>query len=424
VNEEQKKGILEKYKQAKQKGVKFYPDIIYKDILISFALFIVLVIMAIFIGVVNEPKANPSDTAYVPRPEWYFLFLFEMLKYFPGEIEWIGTAIIPGLAVLALFLLPFFDRNPNRHWSKRKFAITFMTVIVLGMVGLTILAAATTPEQEEEGVIANTMSEQIVVGEELYSIHCVECHGPEGEGGEIKGVEGLEGVILDPINTEDVMYPFTDETLYNIIDMGQPNLGMPPFSTQFGGELSPAEIEYLVTFMRYTWDDRAELPEEPVAAAAIPTLAPNEVPSYEVHVAPIIKRYCISCHRPGKKNNNYTMGSYEEVMTSGDNAPNVIPGDMTSILLRTLHREEMENIGPMPPSKALKPELIAIFERWVAGGALNTAAEAAAATAAGAGGTTVPITATLTITGTIVPGSTITPTIPLATSEATQQPTP
>jgi len=143
-----------------------------------------------------------------------------------------------------------------------------------------------------------------------------------------------------------------------------------------------------------------------------------------VHVAPIIKRYCISCHRPGKKNNNYTMGSYEEVMTSGDNAPNVIPGDMTSILLRTLHREEMENIGPMPPSKALKPELIAIFERWVAGGALNTAAEAAAATAAGAGGTTVPITATLTITGTIVPGSTITPTIPLATSEATQQPTP
>jgi len=406
VDEEQKKSILEKYKQAKQKGVKFYPDIIYKDALVAFGLFILLVMMSVFIGVSNEPKANPNDNAYIPRPEWYFMFLFEMLKYFPGEIEWIGTAIIPGLAVLALFFLPFFDRNPKRHWSKRKFAISFMTVIVLGMVGLTILAAATTPEQAEEGVIATTISEQLSVGSDLYSIHCVECHGADGEGGEIVGVEGLEGVVLDPINTEDVMYPFTDQTLYNIIEMGQPTLGMPPFSSQFGGELGPAEMEYIVTFMRYTWDDRAELPEEVVPAAAVPTLAPGEVPSYEVHVAPIIKRYCISCHRPGKKNNNYLMGSYEEVMTTGDQAPNVIAGDINSILLRSLRREEMENVGPMPPSKALKPELIAIFEAWVLGGAPNTAAEAAAASAAGAGGATVPITATVTVTGTVAPVAT------------------
>ncbi len=403
MDEEQKKSILEKYKQAKQKGVKFYPDIIYKDALVAFGLFILLVMMAVFIGVTNEPKANPNDTAYIPRPEWYFMFLFEMLKYFPGEIEWIGTAIIPGLAVLALFFLPFFDRNPKRHWSKRKFAISFMTVIVLGMVGLTMLAAATTPEQVEEGVIATTISEQLAVGSDLYSIHCVECHGADGEGGEIVGVEGLEGVVLDPINTEDVMYPFTDQTLYNIIEMGQPTLGMPPFSSQFGGELGPAEMEYIVTFMRYTWDDRAELPEEVVPAAAVPTLAPGEVPSYEVHVAPMVKRYCISCHRPGKKNNNYLMGSYEEVMTTGDQAPTVIAGDINSILLRSLRREEMENVGPMPPSKALNPELIAIFEAWVLGGAPNTAAEAAAATAAGAGGATVPITATVTITGTVAP---------------------
>ncbi len=403
MDEEQKKSILEKYKQAKQKGVKFYPDIIYKDALVAFGLFILLVMMAVFIGVTNEPKANPNDTTYIPRPEWYFMFLFEMLKYFPGEIEWIGTAIIPGLAVLALFFLPFFDRNPKRHWTKRKFAISFMTVIVLGMVGLTILAAATTPEQVEEGVIATTISEQLAVGSDLYSIHCVECHGADGEGGEIVGVEGLEGVVLDPINTEDVMYPFTDQTLYNIIEMGQPTLGMPPFSSQFGGELGPAEMEYIVTFMRYTWDDRAELPEEVVPAAAVPTLAPGEVPSYEVHVAPMVKRYCISCHRPGKKNNNYLMGSYEEVMTTGDQAPTVIAGDINSILLRSLRREEMENVGPMPPSKALKPELIAIFEAWVLGGAPNTAAEAAAATAAGAGGATVPITATVTITGTLAP---------------------
>jgi len=379
VNEEQKHKILEKYYQAKQKGVKFWPDIIYKDLLVAFALFIVLIMLATFIGVANEPKADPSDTSYVPRPEWYFLFLFELLKYFPGQIEWIGTFILPALVILALFLLPFFDRNPNRFWNKRKFAISFMTFMVIGMVVLTIMAVATTPPQPETGTIANTINEQILAGTDLYSIQCVECHGADGEGGEIIGVEGLEGVVVKAINTQDEMYTRTDDTLNNIISYGQPNLGMPPYAKAYGGELGPGEIEAMVTFMRYTWDDRAELPEEVVQAGAPAPLAPGEVPSYEVHIAPIVKRYCVSCHRSGKKNNNYFMGSYEESMNSGDNAPNIIPGDLNNNLIRMLNREEIPAGGPMPPTKALKPELIDLFIRWVLGGAPNTAEEAASA---------------------------------------------
>jgi menaquinol-cytochrome c reductase cytochrome b/c subunit len=379
LNDEQKKAYLEKYARAKANGEKFWPESIYKDLLMSTALFVLLVILAVFVGVAQEPKADPSDSAYIPRPEWYFLFLFEMLKFFPGKIEWIGTAVIPGLAVLALFLLPFLDRNPYRHWRKRLVGLSVMGVIVLAMIGLTIRAVATTPPSEETGTIAGTLSEQILAGTDLYSIQCAECHGAEGEGGEIVGVEGMEGVVLAPINDEDVMYPFSDDTLFNIIAFGQPIQGMPPFARQFGGELGPGDIEAIVAFMRYTWDDRAELPPEVEAAGAIPVLAEGEVPSYEVHMAPLIKRYCISCHRPGKKNNNYPMTTYEEVMTSGDNAPSVIPGDLNSPLIRLIHREELEFSGPMPPSRALKPEIVVIFERWVAGGAPNTPAEAASA---------------------------------------------
>jgi menaquinol-cytochrome c reductase cytochrome b/c subunit len=269
--------------------------------LVSFAMFVLLVLLAIFAGVAQEPKADPSDSAYIPRPEWYFLFLFEMLKFFPGKIEWIGTAIIPGLAVLALFLLPFLDRSPARHWRKRIRGLSVMGVILLGMVGLTVRAVLTTPPQEETGTIAGTLSEQILAGSDLYSIQCAECHGAEGEGGEIQGVEGLEGVVLPPINIEDVMYTFSDHTLYAIIAYGQPIQGMPPFAKQFGGELGPGDVEAIVAFMRYTWDDRAELPQEVVAASAIPALAEGEVPSYEVHMEPLIKRFCLSCHRPGKK---------------------------------------------------------------------------------------------------------------------------
>jgi hypothetical protein len=72
------------------------------------------------------------------------------------------------------------------------------------------------------------------------------------------------------------------------------------------------------------------------------------------------------------------MATYEEVMETGDYAPNVIPGDLNSNLIQMIYREEIEAGGPMPPTRALKPELVEIFERWVLGGAPNTAEEAAA----------------------------------------------
>ena len=378
MNEEQKREYLEKYQREKDQGTKFYPDIIYKDLLITFAIFLFLVGLAIFVGVAAEPPADPSDSSYIPRPEWYFLFLFEMLKYFPGAIEWVGTVIIPTIAVLALLLLPFYDRNPERYWKKRKLATAIMGIVVIGIVVLTIVAVVSTPAQEE-GAVALTLTDQIVAGQDVYSVYCVECHGADGEGGEIVGVEGLEGVFVKPINSQDEMYTRSDQTFFDIIDYGQPELGMPPFGLAYGGELSRGEIHSIVSFMRYTWDDRAEIPEEAAQAGAIPTLGPDEIPSYEVHIEAIVKRYCVSCHRPGKKNNNYLMRDYIETMETGDNTPNIIPFDLNSNLIRMIHREEIEAGGPMPPTKALKPELIEIFERWVLGGALNTAEEATAA---------------------------------------------
>lgn len=380
ISEELKQRYHEKYARAKAKGGKFFPDVIYKDTLMMLSIFIILVMLATFVGVANEPKADPSDNTYIPRPEWYFLFLFEMLKFFPGAIEWVGTFIIPTLAVGLLFLLPFIDRNPHRHFSKRRFAIAVMTLIVVGMVLLTLRAVATTPAQAESGTLTSSIGEQVIAGQDLYSVHCVECHGAEGEGGEIIGVEGLEGVIVKAINTQDEMYTRTDETFFHIIDFGQPNLGMPPFGKAYGGELGVSDIEAIVAFMRYTWDDRAEIPQEAVAANVIPALKEGEVPSYEVHIAPIVKRNCVSCHRPGKESDsqNYLMTTYDEVMNSGDHTPNVIPGDLNSNLYLMLLRQDIEAGGPMPPNKALKEEWIEYFRRWIEGGAPNTAAEAAA----------------------------------------------
>jgi len=379
MDENQKKEYYTKYAQEKQKGLKFWPDIIFKDFIVTAAIVLLVIGFAIFIGIAYEPPVDPNDSAYIPRPEWYFLFLFEMLKFFPGQLEWIGTFIIPTIAILALFLLPFYDRNPKRYWKSRKLAITIMSVAVVGIVVLTLMAFNSTPPQEETAEL-QTVGDKVNLGQDLYSLNCVECHGAEGEGGEIVGVEGLEGVILDPINSQDVMYTFTDETLFNIIDYGQPNLGMPPFGLAHGGELKSVEIDAIVNFMRYIWDDRVELPEDQ-QVASIPLPGPDETPSYDEHVAPILKRYCVSCHRPGRENNNYLMGNYEEVLQSGDNAPVLIAGDENNILLRSLRREEQEDIdvGPMPPNSPLKDEYIDVIVRWVMAGMPETAEDAAAA---------------------------------------------
>ncbi len=412
MNEEQKKTYKEKYTQEKQKGVRFWPDIIYKDVVITFALFIVLIIMATWIGVAQEPKADPSDSTYIPRPEWYFLFLFQMLKYFPGSLEWLGTTIIPIIAVLALFLLPFFDRSPRRYWKARPWAIGIMTVMVVGIIAFTVLAVVTTPAQEATGTVAGTIPEQILAGQDLYSINCTECHGPNGEGGEIKGVEGLEGFIMKPINSKDEMYTRDDQTFINILSYGQQDLGMPPFARAFGGALGPSDIEVIVTFMRYTWDDRVELPAEVAAANAIPTLAPGEIPSYEVHIAAIQKRYCASCHRAGKKNNNYIMDNYDDTIKTGDHTPNLIAGDLLCNTMQMLNRVEgLEAGNPMPPTRALPPELVAIYQAWIMAGMPNTAADAAALS---------PVSATPGVSGTPVTSETATP-LP-GTIEATPTP--
>jgi ubiquinol-cytochrome c reductase cytochrome b subunit len=69
---------------------KFYPQQVYKDTVGFFIAFIALFLMAVFVQVPLEKLADPTDTNYIPRPEWYFLFLFQLLKSFKGPLEIVG----------------------------------------------------------------------------------------------------------------------------------------------------------------------------------------------------------------------------------------------------------------------------------------------------------------------------------------------
>src|SRR4030065_2177164 len=120
MNEQERRQYLEEYHEAKEKGPSFYPEVGVKDAIVALLVFLALVALAYILGAPLEERANPADTSYTPRPEWYFLFLFPLLKYFPGELEVIGVVVLPSLVVILLFLLPFLDRSPRRHFLGRR----------------------------------------------------------------------------------------------------------------------------------------------------------------------------------------------------------------------------------------------------------------------------------------------------------------
>jgi len=120
MDEQEKQAYRESYQRAKEKGVPFFPNALFKDAIVSLLVFLVLVALAALLGAPLEAHADPSDTSYTPRPEWYFMFLFQLLKYFPGQLEVVGVFVIPTLAILLLVALPFIDRGKLRHFSRRR----------------------------------------------------------------------------------------------------------------------------------------------------------------------------------------------------------------------------------------------------------------------------------------------------------------
>jgi mono/diheme cytochrome c family protein len=170
MDEQQKQEYLEGYKKAKEKGVPFFPDAIFKDAVVSLVIFLILVALAYFIGAPLEERANPADANYTPRPEWYFLFLFQLLKYFPGNLEVIGVFVLPSLVVILLIALPFIDRSPFRHFLKRPWVTGITVIFILGVVFLSVRSVLETPPP-----VAAASGDQTA---DLYLKNCAPCHGP------------------------------------------------------------------------------------------------------------------------------------------------------------------------------------------------------------------------------------------------------
>jgi ubiquinol-cytochrome c reductase cytochrome b subunit len=123
----------------------FYPEQVFRDTLACFVALVLLLSAAVLFHAPLERLADPTDSAYVPRPEWYFLFLFQLLKFFRGAWEPVGSIGIPSLLVALLFLVPFLDRSRAKALRNRTLAMSVVVLAVAGWTALTAAAVRSTP---------------------------------------------------------------------------------------------------------------------------------------------------------------------------------------------------------------------------------------------------------------------------------------
>jgi menaquinol-cytochrome c reductase cytochrome b/c subunit len=188
MNRADKEQYLQEYEALKKKGKPFFPYAVLKDSVMALIVVLVIAAMSIVLGAEQGPKVDPTTSTYVPRPEWYFFFLFELLRVLkPPWLVPVATVGIPTVLMVLLVLLPFIDRNPERRPERRPIATSFFALMVVGMAYLTYLgASAGSPTEIDLEVAADVEPGKQVAAQS----GCLACHklgenGNDGPGPEL-----------------------------------------------------------------------------------------------------------------------------------------------------------------------------------------------------------------------------------------------
>jgi menaquinol-cytochrome c reductase cytochrome b/c subunit len=187
MNQAEKEQYLREYSLLKNEGKPFFPYAVAKDSLMAVIVMVVIMVLSLLFGAELGPKVNPTTTTYVPRPDWYFFFLFEVLRVMKNVPKFTPFAT---LGVPTLFLLPLYDRNPERLITRRPVALAAGLATIACIAFLTYSGASTgSPNQVTLPPPAGLTSQEratftageVVVGES----GCLGCHviGDNGNNG-------------------------------------------------------------------------------------------------------------------------------------------------------------------------------------------------------------------------------------------------
>lgn len=191
MNQRDKEEYLREYSILKSKGKPFFPYAVAKDGAMACVVMIVIILMSLILGAELGPKADPTTTTYVPRPEWYFFFLFEVLRVIkPPILTPVATIGVPTICIILLMLLPFYDRNPERRPERRPIATTAGILSILAMGYLTYLGANAGSPNEIDMKAPSSLQGTALVSfnqgkEVMAQSGCLACHkvGENGNDG-------------------------------------------------------------------------------------------------------------------------------------------------------------------------------------------------------------------------------------------------
>src|SRR6516225_3735466 len=192
MNQAEKEAYLRDYSSLKNEGKPFFPYTVFHDGAMACVVMIVIIFLALMFGAELGPKADPTTTTYVPRPDWYFFFLFEVLrvmKNVPGFTP-MATIGVPTICMILLFLLPFYDRSPERRIERRPIALAAGIATIAAIAFLTYTGANTGSPNSVDLKPPSTLtaaekqtflSGELVVGQS----GCLACHviGSNGNNG-------------------------------------------------------------------------------------------------------------------------------------------------------------------------------------------------------------------------------------------------
>ncbi len=241
MNQAEKEAYLREYSMLKNEGKPFFPYAVVKDSIMAVIVMCVIIFLSLMFGAELGPKVNPTTTTYVPRPDWYFFFLFEVLRVMKNLPKFtdLATIGVPTICMILLFLLPLYDRGPERRIERRPVALAAGLATIAAMAFLTYSGASTgSPNSVALSAPSGlTLTEQayfkegeIVVGES----GCLACHviGDNGNNG--------PGPVLTNIG-QTLRHGAIADTLRN------PTPPMPSFKSL--EQQSPAKFNALVNFL-------------------------------------------------------------------------------------------------------------------------------------------------------------------------------
>ncbi|HVA90734.1 MAG TPA: c-type cytochrome domain-containing protein [Chloroflexota bacterium] len=318
-------------------GDPFFPKVPFQAIFYIGATFAVLIFLALTNPAPLQDPADPLNHAAIdPKPEWYFMFLFQLLKYFSGPFIPIGTVVIPTIVVVLLLLLPFYDRNWARKAVRRPVGVASMSggmiiVVFLMWGGLgfpkpdfsTTSTVATAPTGGSGGTVAGSISPDV---QAIFTAHCAACHlGGNSLGGlNLASYAGIiKGGIIVP-GSAIVPGDHKNSVLWKIIQPGssQPGGNRMPLG---GPYLSTAQISTIATWIDSLGTGASGKTAGGGAAAPV---------SFKNDVSTIFTAHCAACHLNGTSLGGLSL-TYAGLQKGGIIVPGpaIKPGDHASSVL-------------------------------------------------------------------------------------------